>query len=252
MNEPMNDDPQFLEAELARLADGSLPAAREPGLRAQVHANPELAGALAEQQRALALLSAIDAAAPASLRAQLQQLTAPKTTRSSARRRRRLRIGLVLPAAVGLAVALIVVFGGRTSAPTVRQTVRLTLARATLSAPVQDPTHPGRLELHVGAVHFPSWSAWKAAGARTDELSGRRVVTVFYTEAEGYRVGYAIVSGAPLRAIGGTTLLHDGIRFTQAREGPAELVTWVQAGHTCVIATTTVPSSELVQLAYES
>ncbi len=251
MNEPMNDDPQFPEAELARLADGSLPAVRESELRVRAQASPELAGALAEQQRALALLSAIDASAPASLRARVQQLTEAKTAPSPVRRRRRL-LGLVVPAAVVLTLAVIVVFGGRASAPTVRQTVRLTLARATLPTPPQDLAHPGRLELHVGAVQFPSWSGWQPAGARTDELSGRRVVTVFYTRAGGYRIGYAIVSGAPLRAIAGRSVLLDGVRFTQAREGSAALVTWVQAGHTCVIAATTVASSQLAHLAYES
>jgi hypothetical protein len=245
----MNDEPQILEAELARLADGSLPAARESELRSQVQANPELAGALAEQQRALSLLSAIDVTAPASLRAQVQQLTEAKASRAPSWRPRRIRLGLVLPTAAVLAVAVIVLLGGGASAPTVPQTVRLTLAAATLPAPQVDPRDGGQLELHVGAVHFPDGTRWAPAGARTDELAGRRIVTVFYRAAGGHRIGYAIVSGAPLRAIAGASVLRNGVRFTQARQGSANVVTWVRAGHTCVIAGTSVPSAELVQLA---
>ncbi len=249
MSERMNDDPQILEAELARLADGSLPAARESEVRAQVHANQELAGALAEQQRALSLLSAIDVTAPASLRAQVQQLTAAKASRAPSWRPHRFRLGLVLPTAAALAVAVTVLFGGGASAPTVAQTARLTLAAATLPAPQVDPRDSGQLELDVGAVHFPVWRDWATRGARIDELSGRRIVTVFYQAPGGHRIGYAIVSGTPLRAIAGASVVRDGVRFTQVRQGSANVVTWVRAGHTCVIAGTSVPSAKLVQLA---
>ena len=60
MSDPMPDDPLFPEAELARLADGSLTPERAAQLRREIAADPELRAALAEQERAVARLRAID------------------------------------------------------------------------------------------------------------------------------------------------------------------------------------------------
>ena len=42
----MTHDPQFPEAELARLADGSLPSERQDELRTQIQGSPALTRAL--------------------------------------------------------------------------------------------------------------------------------------------------------------------------------------------------------------
>jgi hypothetical protein len=148
------------------------------------------------------------------------------------------------------AAAIIVVSGAATRSPTVAQTVRFTLAAATLPAPAVDPADPDRLALAVGAVAFPSWepAGWSTAGAREDRLGDRRVATVFY-RWHGRRVGYAIVSGPPLAAVAGRPVRRYGVRFTLARRAGTELVTWVESGHTCVIAGRGVAPGTLLALA---
>jgi anti-sigma-K factor RskA len=73
-------------AELAALADGSLAPERRVELEARVADSPELAGLLAEQQRAVGLVrgAAAEAEAPASLRARVEARRSPR--RPAARR----------------------------------------------------------------------------------------------------------------------------------------------------------------------
>src|SRR5579871_6438533 len=132
----MTDDSQFPEAELARLADGSLPEARRAELEAQIERSPELVRALAEQERAIALIRQADPPAPDSLRAWLDSQTEPA---HSARRRPRLRLAFTLPtiatsAAAALVVALLA-SGGGTAAPTLAQTTHLALSAAVYPPP---------------------------------------------------------------------------------------------------------------------
>jgi len=63
-------------------------------------------------------------------------------------------------------------------------------------------------------------SGWRAVGARVDRLSSRSVVTVFYANPRGQRVGYAIVGGAPLSVSGGTTTTKDGIPSPSCGRAP--------------------------------
>ena len=90
------------EEELAALADGSLPPARHAALEAEVDASPELAGLLAEQQRAIALAqsAAAEVEAPAGLRARVE---------AQRRRRRAPRQQLALAAAAAAAVGALAV-----------------------------------------------------------------------------------------------------------------------------------------------
>ena len=127
----------------------------------------------------------------------------------------------------------------------------LALAAATSPAPTEDPAHSGRLRLGVGGLAFPYYertAGWETTGARTDALRGRRVVTVFYT-ARGHRVGYAIVSGAPLPAGGGTLVTRNDLTYWLRRVHGAQVITWRQAGHTCVIAGRRVSPRTLLGLA---
>ncbi len=248
----MTDEPQLPEAELAALADGSLPADRRAHLRARIDASPDLAAALTEQERAVTMLRALDEPAPAALHARVREMT---DGAGSPRRAPRWRRSLFVPAATALAVAVAAVVvllgGGGSSAPTVPQTAHLALAAATAPAPAEDAAHRGQLRLHVGGIAFPYYgrsSGWEATGARTDTLGGRRVVTVFYM-ARGHRVGYAIVDGAPLAVSGGKLVTRDGMRYWLQRDRGAELITWRQAGHTCVIAGRKVGRDTLLALA---
>jgi hypothetical protein len=240
------------DAELAALADGSLPADRRERLRARIDSSPELAAALGEQQRAVTMLRALDEPAPAALHARVREMTAGSAT---TRRTPRWRRTLFLPAATVLAVAVaalvVLVGGGSSSAPTVPQTAHLALAAATSPAPAEDTAHRNVLRLRVGGIAFPYYgrtAGWEATGARTDTLGGRRVVTVFYT-AHGHRVGYAIVDGPPLAVGGGKVVTEGGVSYSLQRARGAELITWRQGGHTCVIAGRTVSRDTLLGLA---
>jgi hypothetical protein len=250
----MTDQSQLPEAELAALADGSAPADQQALLRARIEASPELAAALGEQERVVTMLRALDEPAPTALRERIREMTdgAPQTTRPP--RADRWRRSLFVPAATALAVtvaAVLVLLGGGSSTPTVPQTAHLALAAATSPAPPEDPAHRGFLRLRFGGLAFPYYeptAGWKATGARTDTIRGRRIVTVFYTSRE-HRVGYAIVSGAPLGIGGGTVVTHGGVTYWLQHNHGAELITWRQGGHTCVIAGYRVSPRTLLTLA---
>jgi hypothetical protein len=248
----MTDDSQWPEAELAALADGSLPAYRREQLRAQIAASPELARALADQERAVSMLRAIDRPAPASLRASVGALIEDG---APTKRPSRWRRSLFMPAATALAIviaALVVALGGSSRAPSVPQTARLALAASTMPAPAQDAAHPGLLRLRVDGLAFPyygSSAGWEATGARTDKLGGRQVLTVFYSVRGANRIGYSIVSGSPLKVSGGTVIKPDGVPYTVQRVGAARLVTWQRNGHTCVIAGRSASERTLLALA---
>jgi anti-sigma-K factor RskA len=101
--------------ELAALADGSLEPERRAALEERVAASPELAGLLAEQERAVTLMqgAAAQVEAPASLRARID---AERTARR-APRRRRLVLGSAAAAATAAAAIVVglAVFGSGTS-----------------------------------------------------------------------------------------------------------------------------------------
>jgi hypothetical protein len=94
-------------AELAALADGSLPPDRRAELQARVDASPELADRLAEQQRAVALTQSATAetVAPAALRARIE--AERRRRRSPAPRR--VALGVAVTAAVAAAIVVAVV-----------------------------------------------------------------------------------------------------------------------------------------------
>jgi hypothetical protein len=255
MEEQMTDeDENPREAELARLADRTLPAEREAELRAEVQRSPELTARLAEQERAVTLLRALDQPAPAALHARINELTGAGRPRRRAPRWRRV---LVLPGAtaVAVAVALVVIVLGGSTAPTVPQTARLALAAATLPAPGVDGADTSLLTLKSAGIPFPNWgldvaTRWKTTGARADTVDGRQIKTVFYVGHHGERIGYAIASGAPLSGVtGGSTVMRYGVAFTLAHQGSSRLITWVRGGHTCVIAGRSVSFGTLLALA---
>jgi Anti-sigma-K factor rskA len=97
-------------AELAALADGSIAPERRAELEAQIASSPILADRLAEQERAVALLSGAGEAvdAPSGLKARLEAQRSPRTVRAP----RRLALGGVAAAAVAAAVVAVVVVGG--------------------------------------------------------------------------------------------------------------------------------------------
>jgi hypothetical protein len=252
----MTDTDPAIDPQIAGLADGSLTGVERDELATRVEASAPLRAQLREQERAVALMRATDQiAAPASLRAAINELTASApATRSWRITTPRWRPRLFVPLATGLAVAIaaIVIAVQGTSAPTVTQTAHFALAAATSPPPAEEKADDDLLTAHVGSVQFPSYAdtvGWRATGARRDSLNGRTVVTVFYNTPGGIRAGYSIVSGSTLAEPDGRWVTAHGIRYTFARVGSARLITWRRDGHTCVIAGRSLSERTLLALA---
>jgi hypothetical protein len=251
MDENMKDDPQLPQAELARLADGSVPSSRQTELHDQLAGSPDLARALREQQQAVSLLRSIDAPAPDSLRRWLENQ--PRETSSRRWRPAWRAPKLVFPvvaalAAVAVAVVVIASSGG-SAGPSFSHATQVALAPATLPAPSE--AGEGTVDVSLAGIPFPYWAdiGWRTTGARHDTIAGRKLVTVFYATPGGHRVGYTIVDGRPLTVTGGTQVSSHGIQFTLLRDGPARVVTWIRQGHTCIIAGRWVSNRKLLALA---
>jgi len=111
----MSDRRDEEHAELAALADGSLPAEQRAALEERVAASPELADLLAEQQRAVALARAAaeEVEAPPGLRARIE--SKQRSSRSS-RTTRWTLVGAATATAVAAVAVGILVFSSGTSA----------------------------------------------------------------------------------------------------------------------------------------
>jgi anti-sigma factor RsiW len=244
--------------DLAALADGTLePEARE-ALQRRVDESPELADALARQQDALTAIRATEEEpAPYALRAMVEAMAAraaaeTRHDRPAARApRRRLiprpRALAFGGSAVALAAAAVVLFSGGASGPSVAEAAQVALAPPRSPAPAAQPDERW-LAASVDGVAYPYWAdanGWRAVGSRTDAVEGRAVRTVFYDDAQGRRIGYAIAAGGPLSVAHGTSVG----RFTVVRTNGAAVVTWLRDGHTCILAARGVDASVLMKLA---
>jgi hypothetical protein len=239
------------ELELAALADGSLAPERRERALERMRGSSELRAALAEQRRAVELMAAVDVRAPASLHRRIEGMArAPRRKRTLATP----RIGFAAAAAAALAAGAIAIglSGGRSSGLSVQRAAALTLSPATMLAPAESTAHRTQLDASVGGVPFPYWEehfGWRSSGARSDRLSGRDVTTVFYANAEGRRIGYAIVSGRAPATNGGTVVWRWGVSYRLLNQGGATVVTWQRGGHLCVVAGRNVSVRTLLSLA---
>ncbi|MFZ1155175.1 MAG: hypothetical protein WAN93_09750 [Solirubrobacteraceae bacterium] len=248
----MTDLPRDIEHELAALADGSLaPERREQALE-RVRGSSELQGALAEQRRAVQFTAAVDVRAPASLHRRVRALAPTRRKRSFATP----RIGFAAVAAAAALVAVVIAIGfsggSGSSGLSVQQTAALTLSQATMPAPAESKAHRAQLAAAVGGVSFPYWKerfGWRSSGARTDQLAGRSVTTIFYSSAGGGRVGYAIASGPAPAVRGGTVVQRWGVSYRVLSHDGATVVTWRRGGHLCVVSGYNVSARTLLSLA---
>jgi hypothetical protein len=262
----MNSEPNDTEAELAALADGTLPPARHAQALDRVHESPELADRLAAQCRAIASMRALESvAAPDALRRSIEAQASAATTRvrttepstpPTPRRPARARLRLAGAAALGATAVVALALALTTtspSAPTVLQASRLALRPATLAAPAESAHNRGLLASSVEGVPFPYWGGtlgWQAAGARIDRLAGHTVRTVLYVDGRSRRIAYAIVAGRPLPIpTGAGTVARGGVRYRVLTSGGVTVLTWRQAGHTCILAARGVDSATLLHLA---
>jgi hypothetical protein len=222
-------------ADVAALADGSLPEERRADVERRVAASPELTASLERQRRALDAVREAAGPAPAGLRARLERSREP--------RRRPVGIALGLAgAAAAVLVALLLVRGP--DAPSVADAAVLATRAPTAGPPTRLPA--------VDDVRFPRWDKrfrWRATGVRSDRLGDRDATTVYY-RYDGERIGYTIVGGSALalpsrgeRSVRGGTVLHS------LRAGGRTVVTWRRKGHTCVLSGAGVRRGTLLALA---
>ena len=223
----MTDERKHSEGELTRLADGSLPADRQADLLAQVRQSPELTAALAEQERAVTMLRALDEPAPASLRARVDELTGASAPRAAPRAG---GARFVLPGATAIAAAaaaVVILVSGGDAAPTVPAAARLALASATLPPPPVNPNdvrepHPRAAPASRSPPGAPRRAGRPTARAPT-RSDGRQITTVFYEgrtrQADRLRDRQ---TARPCRASTADTVTRYGVRFTLQQSGRRE------------------------------
>jgi anti-sigma factor RsiW len=257
----MTDLPRDIEHELAALADGSLAPERRAEVNERVRGSPELQNALAEQQSTVALLTAVNVRAPASLHGRVEQMLAPAARRKRVLWRPRLVLAATAAAAIAVVAVAIGLSGGGSGGGSsgrgsssfgVRQAAALTLSPATMPAPAESSANRANLAATVGGVPFPYWKerfGWRGSGARTDRVGGRAVTTVFYSNAQGRRIGYAIASGHAPSVSGGTAVRRWGVDYRVLSQSGATVVAWERDGHLCVVAGRGVSARTLLGLA---
>jgi hypothetical protein len=215
--------------------------------------DPDRDPASADERRIRELLAAAQPPAPTALQARIAELNAAATPPRRGLRAPRLRLPAARPtlalagacAAAVVAVVAVSLSGGG-APPTTLRTAELALA------PMQAPAPP-RLAASGTSIVFPDWSArgWPSAGMRRDRLDGRIVTTELYRSYDSATIGYAIVSGGALRwgsGAGRTVATSDG-SYRVSGSSTRHIVAWVQEGHTCVLASRTVPVADLLVLA---
>jgi anti-sigma factor RsiW len=225
-------------AEIAALADGSLPPERRAALERRIAASPQLRVALDEQMRAIQAVRSVDVGVPARLRAAVQAMR---------ERRRRSRL-IPAPVAIGLGAgattvalaAILALPGSDPDRPTIASAAGLALRAPSAPVPQRPPKGATTIPaLNMDGVSYPNWypdNGWEAVGVRSDRLNGRRATTVFY-DKKGRRVGYTVVSGGRLMAPrGATTTVHNGVTLRTFLLAGRPVVTWERSGHTCVLA----------------
>jgi len=200
----------------------------------------------------------IDVRAPQELHSKIEALVAERTPiphRRPAVIGRRLAGGFALAAIVAALVVGLAGGGGGSggSGPTLREALALTLRPATTTAPAESPHNGTQLAAAVDGVAFPYWGerfGWRSSGARSDRVGGRTVTTVFYTNRQEQRIGYAIVAGTPPPPVsGGVVSWRHGTPFRLLSADGSQVVTWQRDGHLCVVAGRDVSGHALLALA---
>src|SRR3954471_69104 len=216
-------------AELAALADGTLPPQRRGPLEARIAASPELQDLLERQQRAVAATRmAATESVPASLRTSVERTTGGRT---AGRRRSRLVPGLAFGGALAAATAIILalVLTGAPQGPSVADAARLAASPPTGPAPTRLDGSKSKLAVRLDGVVFPDLTrayGWKPVGVRRDEVNGRAATVVYY-EKDGKRIGYVILAGSALPSPSGArSIERRGVPFKTLDVGGHPTVTW--------------------------
>jgi anti-sigma factor RsiW len=236
-------------AELAALADGTLPAERRGAVEERVAASPELQELLERQRRGVLAAQSLAAdEVPASLQAAVERHRRALDSSRGAKRRLVPRLSLAAVAAIAAAVVAAVVLSGGPGAPTVAEAARLAQQPPAEPAP---PSAGTRLALAVDGVSFPDYArayGWRPLGVRRGEVDGRKATVVFYGK-DGRRIAYVIVAGTALpRPADTRTSVVRGAPYQTLRLNGKLAVTWRNGGHTCILVGD-APGAELLRLA---
>jgi anti-sigma factor RsiW len=238
-------------ADLARLADGSLPPARRAAVQERLDALPGGRELLENERRAVeALRSVADEQAPVGLR---ERVAADRARAGRAPGRRRAVLGGGLAGALAvIALALVLVLpGGTPGAPSV--SAAATLAVRGPSSPAPPVARGGsKLARDVDEVYFPNWkgSGYTAYGERVARLDGHLLDTVYYTSSRGQRIAYTIVGGSALPQPGRAALSRWGqVELRSLDLGRRIVVTWRRDGRTCILTAARNLHTELLRLA---
>jgi hypothetical protein len=209
------------------------------------------------------LIRSSEARAPEALHRRIEQMVSESSRSGSSRRtawgalaagRSALvpRVGALAALAAVLVAVLAILLGGGGRSLSVQQTAALTLSHATAAPPAEMRPTSSELVAAVQGVHFPYWEerfGWRSSGQRSDTLGGRTVMTVFYSNASGRRVGYAIVSGTAPSVRGGSEHWLGGTAFRLFGRQGAQTVTWLRHGRLCVLSGRGVDAGTLLRLA---
>jgi hypothetical protein len=242
------------EAALAALADGRLSMAERVELEARMDAEPGLAAALGRQRTALSLITtAVEAtSAPLALRARIEALQAQPQRSWLGRLRDRvpaIPFAAAAGATAAAAVAIAIVFTG--GGPGIDDVLSAAAGSPT-AAIAPFPAQSKLLNEQVEGVRFPNYTGkfgWKATGARTDEIDGRKTRTVYYAKG-GRTIAYTIVGGEALDQPGDARrAVREGTTLRSLKSDGKTVITWRRQGHTCVLSGTGVPNGELLTLA---
>lgn len=210
----------------------------------------------ANESELIELIHAIDEPAPERLHRRTEALIARHAQGGGDKRATRLRLGAVgALTSVAVLVAVLVLSASPSGSGSfnLQSATTLTLRPATSPAPHESKVRRAQLTAAVEGISFPYWGerfGWRSSGARSDRVDGRTVTTVFYSNASGQRIGYAIVGGTPpptLPAVGIQWRAHTPYRLSS--EDGSRVVTWVRDGHLCIVAGRGVTGSTLLRLA---
>jgi hypothetical protein len=238
-----------IERDLARLADGTLQPGRRERVERTVAGSYELQTRLGDQRRAVSAMRGLATdgagAAPLALRLRRRALADRPQTRSAA-------FGLGLAAALGALAFMLGSLGGSQGVVTVAEAATIAVRPATAVIPEPRDDAATLPLVSAAGLPFPYWEdrfGWVATGARSDDVAGRHLTTVFY-RSHGREIAYTIVTGAPLRVVAGArTTERSGVVVHSFLSGGRLVVTWERRGHTCVLSGTGVSVDALSKLA---
>jgi anti-sigma factor RsiW len=228
-------------AELAALADGSLPPARREALERRIAASPRLQSLLREQKAALAAVRALEDRAPESLR---ESIAAGRTPRSRGLRPRVALGGLTVAGALAV-LMLLVLPDSESTLPTLAQAASIAARPPTSAKPA----------VTAWGLEYPDLAGtagWRAVGSRTDRIEGQTAKTVFYVNDrrnERQRIAYTILSGGRVRIAHGTdTWKRKGRPWYGFTDHGRAVVAWERKGHMCVVSASGLRGRGLVEL----